>query len=90
MALMPLLILVAAGIVAALIGRRMVIPTAFALAVAHVAWIVLGDDATSEDSTTTLIALSAIFIYVPALLGLIGGLLIRHVARTRDQGIERA
>jgi predicted small integral membrane protein len=87
MALMPLAILMAAGIVAALIGRHVVIVWAVALAIAHLVWIVLSDEATSEDSKTTLIALSVIFIHL-AFLGLVGGLLIGDAARSRDQSID--
>ncbi|MCW3015262.1 MAG: hypothetical protein JWO02_2354 [Solirubrobacterales bacterium] len=89
MVLMPLAILVAAGTAAALIGRRVVIAWASAPALAHVAWIVRSHEATSEDSTTTVIGLSVIFIYVPAFLGLVGGLSIGHGARSQDHSINR-
>lgn len=89
MALMPFAILMVTGIAAALIDRRAVVSAALlALLTAHVAWIVLGGEATSEDSTATLIALSAIYIYLPALLGLVGGLLIGHSARGRDASVD--
>jgi hypothetical protein len=87
---MPFAILMATGIAAALISRRVVVATALLVLLgAHVAWIVLGGEATSEDSTATLIALSAVYLYLPALVGLIGGILIGHAAaRGRDSTVD--
>jgi hypothetical protein len=53
------------------------------LAVAHSAWIVVTGQHTSEDSTATLLLLSTMFFYAPALAGALVGVIFGRHVRTR-------
>lgn len=53
-----------------------------ALAVLHAAWIVVTGQDTSEDSTATLLVLSAMFMYAPALGGGVVGVMLGRLVRT--------
>jgi urea transporter len=70
--------------------RRWYLPGLLAaVAALHGAWIVLTGQHTSEDSAAALLGLSAIFLYAPALAGVVVGVVLgRAVRRPRDTAIS--
>ena len=78
-------VLVIAGVAFLLglaLGRWYLLWVIAALAVSHAAWIVLTGQHTSEDSTASLLVLSAMFLYAPALVGGVVGVLLGRAVRT--------